>query len=301
MLQVFKNYSLPIAITVGIIFNRWLSQAAFIMPYMIFAMLLFTFSRVNLETVKFNVLHMWLMVIQLLGSLVIYGAVSLFDPVMAQGLLICVLAPTAVSASVIVGMLGGNVPFLIGYVLISSVGISVGAPLIFSFIGNNRELPFLDSALGIAAEVMPMLILPLVCSLLIKWLLPVVNRWMVKYDRITFYLWAVSLTVVTGRTVYSLVIQDSHDYLREFALCGLTLVLCCAQFIVGRRLGRRYVDAVAGGQGLGQKNTVLAIWLSHIYLHPVAAIAPSSYILWQNLINSYQLWRSRRRSQQRLK
>ena len=69
------------------------------------------------------------------------------------------------------------------------------------------------------------------------------------------------------------------------------LVICVAQFALGRYVGRRYGDPVSGGQGLGQKNTILAIWMAQVYLNPLASIAPASYVLWQNLINSWQLWR----------
>ena len=45
---------------------------------------------------------------------------------------------------------------------------------------------------------------------------------------------------------------------------------------------------------LGQKNTVLAIWMAYTYLNPASAIAPGSYVVWQNIINSWQLWKKRR-------
>ena len=34
----------------------------------------------------------------------------------------------------------------------------------------------------------------------------------------------------------------------------------------------------------------LAIWVAYTYLSPVVSIAPSSYILFQNIVNSWQLW-----------
>ena len=27
-----------------------------------------------------------------------------------------------------------------------------------------------------------------------------------------------------------------------------------------------------------------------MYLNPVASVGPASYVLWQNIVNSYQLW-----------
>ncbi|MCD8186314.1 MAG: transporter, partial [Rikenellaceae bacterium] len=55
-------------------------------------------------------------------------------------------------------------------------------------------------------------------------------------------------------------------------------------------------DPVSAGQALMQKNTVLAIWMSQIYLSPVASVGPAAYILWQNVLNSYQLWKKGKKS-----
>jgi BASS family bile acid:Na+ symporter len=68
------------------------------------------------------------------------------------------------------------------------------------------------------------------------------------------------------------------------------LIVCIGQFYIGRKLGGRYGDKISGAQGLGQKNTVLAIWLALTYLSPITSIGPASYIIWQNSINSYQLY-----------
>ena len=34
--------------------------------------------------------------------------------------------------------------------------------------------------------------------------------------------------------------------------------------------------------------------MAHTYLHPLAALGPGAYVVWQNLFNSYQLWRVRK-------
>ena len=62
------------------------------------------------------------------------------------------------------------------------------------------------------------------------------------------------------------------------------------QFGAGKIAGRYFNDYIACGQGFGQKNTLLAIWVAYTYLSPVISIAPSSYILFQNIVNSWQLW-----------
>lgn len=80
----------------------------------------------------------------------------------------------------------------------------------------------------------------------------------------------------------------------EIAVAVSALVVCVSQFLIGRGIGKQYDDTIAGGQGLGQKNTILAIWMAQMYLNPIASIGPGAYVLWQNLVNSYQVWRKRK-------
>ena len=68
------------------------------------------------------------------------------------------------------------------------------------------------------------------------------------------------------------------------------LLLCIGQFALGRYIGRRHGETIAGGQGLGQKNTILAIWMAQVYLSPLSSIGPAAYVLWQNSMNALQLW-----------
>ena len=60
--------------------------------------------------------------------------------------------------------------------------------------------------------------------------------------------------------------------------------------IIGRKIGSRFNDKITGGQSLGQKNTVLAIWLALAYLDPITSIAPAAYVAWHNIMNSYQIY-----------
>ena len=64
--------------------------------------------------------------------------------------------------------------------------------------------------------------------------------------------------------------------------------------MLGKRVGQHYGERLSAGQAWGQKNTVLAIWMAYTYLQPLSSVGPGSYVLWQNLINSYQLWKKRR-------
>lgn len=274
----------------GSVFYNFFHQLAFLTPYLIFSMLFITYCKLSFRDLHFSRLHGWLLWVQLIGCLAVYGILVWFDPVVAQGCLICVLAPTATAAAVVTGMLGGNVARLAAYTLISSVSVAFAAPVIFTLLGGKPELAFLDSVLYIFRQVMPLLVLPCATAFFLERFLPGVHRTLKKLQIISFYLWAFALTVVTGKTVYFIIHQEqSSDIAQEWWMAGLALLICLVQFAVGRRIGKRFGDPISGGQGLGQKNTILAIWMAQTYLNPLASIAPASYVLWQNLLNSWQL------------
>ncbi|MDD2603048.1 MAG: transporter, partial [Prevotella sp.] len=45
---------------------------------------------------------------------------------------------------------------------------------------------------------------------------------------------------------------------------------------------------------LGQKNTSFAIWVATAFLNPLSSVGPGCYILWQNIINSVEIWIARK-------
>jgi len=104
----------------------------------------------------------------------------------------------------------------------------------------------------------------------------------------------ISLIVIIGRTTTFILDLHNASLATETWLAVSALVICLVQFKVGRMIGRRYGDPPAGGQSLGQKNTVLAVWMAQSFLDPIASIAPTAYIVWQNLVNSYQIYRQER-------
>lgn len=293
-MQRIKTGMLPLAMLTGAFFYDFFQGLSFLTPYLIFSMLFITYCRLSFDDLRFSRLHWWLLGFQIVGCLLVYGMVVWFDPVVAEGCLICVLAPTATAAAVITGMLGGSVACLAAYTLISSTVVALLSPLIFTLLGERVEMTFVESVWGICKQVMPLLIFPCASALLLSKVLPGVHRQLKKLQILSFYLWALGLTIVTGKTVYFIVHQGSQDLSREWWMAALALVICVFQFATGRYIGRHYGDAVSGGQGLGQKNTILAIWMAQVYLNPLSSIAPASYVLWQNIINSWQLWRKRK-------
>jgi BASS family bile acid:Na+ symporter len=231
----------------------------------------------------------------LLGSLLLYLCLSPVNPLIAQSVMVCVLAPTATSAIVITGILGGNISSLASYSLLCNVCVAFFAPVFFAFIGSDAPVSVGRSFWVILWQVFPLLLLPFACSLMLQTFFPAAYAAVRKRQSVSFYLWVAALTVVSARTVEFVLEQGTTGYRTEIAIAAIAMLACILQFYTGRKLGRKYNDTIAGGQGLGQKNTVLAIWMAQTFLNPVSSIGPGAYVLWQNLFNSWQVWRKGRK------
>jgi len=286
---------MPIAITVGAVFYKFFMMLSFLTPYLIFAMLFLTYCNLKLNELRLSRLHIWLILIQIAGSLAVFFALSPINITLAQGVMICVLAPTGTAAPVITGMLKGDVGSLTAYSLVSNMCVALAAPVIFSFVGTYQDLPFIESFLAISQRVFVLLFLPFALAMVMQKFTPVITAKIASRSFLSFYLWSLALCVVTGRTVVFILKQDGNSHITEILVAIGALVVCISQFIIGRGIGKQYDDTIAGGQGLGQKNTILAIWMAQTYLNPIASIGPGAYVLWQNIINSYQVWRIRKR------
>lgn len=288
--QRLKPWMLPIAMLAGILFHNFMEAIAFIAPYLIFVMLLITFCRVKPREFRLTRLSGLLIAVQIGGAVGVYLALLPVSRDLAEGAFICVFCPTATAAPVITGMLGGSIPRLATFSIVSNVSVAVLAPVLFTLMGSEAQITFLESVTLIATRVVPLIILPLFTALALLRFMPKVHGKIASHQSLSFYIWAVSLFIVVGRAV-SFIMGEPADRVPEMLwLGGVSLLVCCAQFWIGRRIGARCGDRIAGAQGLGQKNTVLAIWMALTYLHPISSVAPAAYVAWQNTINSAQLY-----------
>ena len=289
--QNIKTILMPVAMVVGALLCRPLAVVEtatgnMLTPSLIAAMLFITFCRVDIRAMRLGTIHLWMLLFQFVGAMAVYYPTTwFFGETVGQGAMICVLAPIAMAAVVIGGMLGANVTTMVTYSLLCNFATALIAPMMLHSFGNGT-CTFIE----IIGRVAPTLIAPFVVAQLLRWLLPKVAEWFSAHSSISFYLWLISLVLVLGRTT-AFILDTDADIVVEVELAIIALVLCLVQFRVGRWMGGLAGDAVAGGQSVGQKNTILAVWMSLNFLDPVASIAPTAYIVWQNFVNSYQLSR----------
>lgn len=154
--QRIKPWILPIAMVAGMLFHDFMGQIEFIAPYLIFIMLFITFCRVKPHEFRITALSWSLLSVQIIGALALYFIIAPMSVDVAQGTFICVFCPTATAAPVITGMLGGSVPRLATFSIISNIAVALLAPVIFTLMGSDAGIPFSDALLTISAKVMPL-------------------------------------------------------------------------------------------------------------------------------------------------
>ena len=262
-----KPWVLPLAMLCGLLFHPWLEAVAWVVPYLIFTMLTITFCRVRPRQFELSTMLWIMLAIQLAGSAVVFLVLRPFSLDVAQAIFICVLCPTATAAPVVTGMLGGSVPRVAAYSVLCNLAVALLAPLLFVWVGEGAAaMSFADEFKSVALQVAPLIVLPLALAFGLYFFAPKVHSAIGSVQGVSFYLWAVSLVVVVGRAV-AFILAEPAAAIPEMIVIALGAgVVCVLQFAAGRRIGRRYGDAVSGAQGLGQKNTVLAIWMALTYL-----------------------------------
>ena len=318
LLQFVKEWTLPVAMVVGTVvyflfaFTPALEGAAAffgpiiddIFPLFMFLILFVTFCKVDFRQLRPVAWHFWVGAFQVLFVVIIAAIILAFHLkgdklILMESVLTCIIGPCAAAAAVVTSKLGGNLEEMTSYTFISNFLTALMVPVCFPLIDSTVGMDFLHAFWLILYKVCLVLVVPMALAFVVKHYIHTLHQWIVSVKDLSFYLWGVSLAIVTGTTVKNIVHADtSARFLCLIA--GMGLLICLVQFAVGRYLGHFFNHTQEAGQALGQKNTNFAIWIAYTYLNPIASVGPGCYILWQNVINSIELWQHQRSKQQQL-
>lgn len=315
MIRIIKDWTLPLAMTAGaavymvFAFTPALDEASrffapvmeTILPLFMFLILFVTFCKVDFKKLRPVAWHLWVGIFQVLfiGILMTVILASLHRDgtmgmrLLLEAILMCVISPCATAAAVVTQKLGGSLEQMTTYTFLSNFITVLLVPVCFPLIEPTVHMEFWPAFLKILHEVFIVLIVPMILAYFVKHYMKSLHAKIVGVRDLSYYLWACSLMIVTGTTVKNIVnAQASIWMLLSIALLGL--VICIVQFAVGRFIGHYFNHTQEAGQALGQKNTAFAIWLSSTYLNPLSSVGPGCYILWQNIINSVEIWAQRK-------
>lgn len=288
-----RSLVLPIAIVLALLFHEFSVSVEGSIPYIIFTILLINFCSVNIKKLHFEPLFIWIMIFQGVVSIALYYLFKGLNvnEIVAQGVFVGVLCPVAAAVVVVASMLGANRETVTSYSILGNLLVTLVAPFYFSFIGVNQDMPFLESFLLILKKVAPTIALPFFIAAFFQFCLPKVNNFIKRYDYVSFYIWAVALFFTLGQTCHAIFTDGRGELSSIIGLSIASAVACLIQFGFGKWLGSKFGDSIAGGQLLGQKNTAMGIWLANHFINPLSSVYFAFYSIWQNLFNSWQLWK----------
>lgn len=317
IVRFLKNWTLPVSMGLGTLlyilfaFTPELEEASRffepifdeILPLFMFLILFVTFCKVDFHQMRLEPWHFWISLFQILFVLIIVGIILFAtDPndtntkIMWEGILCCVIAPCAAAAAVVTTKLGGNLNSMTTFTFLSNFVTALMIPIVFPLVEKSAHISFLTAFWIILQRVALILVVPLLMGWFVKHHMHRLHRRIISIPDLGFYFWGISLAIVTGTTVKNIV--NSHSpVILLLLIAAVSLLLCFVQFMVGKSVGRFFHSTIEAGQALGQKNTAFAIWIAYTYLNPVASVGPGCYILWQNIVNSWELWQNRRKKE----
>lgn len=269
---------------------------SYLQPVLISLMLFVSFCKIRFCDLRFERWHFILLLFQLV-TFVFFSLIATFFSltpsvrVIVESFMLCLICPTATAAAVITARLGGSAVSLLTYTITMNFAVAVVGPFFLTLAHPVEGISFFKSFLLISSKVFPLLLCPLFAASLVRRFMPSFYDFIIKKCRnLPFYLWLVALSLAIGLTTKSIMHSNLSVFV-QITIALVSLVCCIVQFAFGRHVGGIYGDAIAGGQSLGQKNTVFAIWLAYTFLTPVTSIAGGFYSIWHNLVNTWQLYR----------
>ena len=307
LIAFFKQWSLPLSLLIGVIGYLLFAYVPLLqpigevvgplleslIPVVLFVLLYVTFCKIQIKEMRPRAWHFWLQAIRVsLSAFFVWLITLTSDPnlrLVLEGMFVCVICPTAAVAPVVTEKLGGSIGSLTVYAIIANVVTSIIIPLFFPMVEKSSDISFATASLMVLRNVTTVLVIPLVLALVSRRVIPRVTARIKEFRNLGFYLWCFNLTIITGITMRNILHASLSGTVLAILLI-LPLFIALLQFTIGKLVGRYYGDSISAGQALGQKNTVVGIWLTLTFLNPLAAVAPGAYVLWQNMVNALQLW-----------
>lgn len=267
------------------------ASAAWLIRWLIMGMLYVVFLQTRLSRDAVRPSHAWLLATNILMGFAGWAAGWLAGGRdLALAGFFCGITPTATAAPVIVSFLRGRVDYVIAAFLLTNVIVAALLPALIPLMVGAETPNLFHNVLGSVALV---IFVPMIAAWLTRKLHPGATLWPKRLSNVSFGAWVVTLFLILARV---------SSFLREhrelptsvlFEIGALALVLCAANFAIGRWIGGRDFGREAS-QALGQKNTTFTIYLALTYASPLVALGPTCYVLWHNLWNSWQLHRQAR-------
>ena len=225
--QFLKDWTLPVAIATGSIVYLlfyWVPQLDnagnffgpiidTVFPMMVFCTLFSTFCRVDFHQMRphrwqFGVLLAQVLLVVLNVWIIFCVEGDLWQKILWESVLTCIIGPAATAAPVVTAKIGGNINTMTAFVVLSSFASALMIPAVFPLLERGAGLNFWSAFLIILEKLAAVLIAPLALGWFMQHYAKRLCEKIVSIPDLSFYLWAAQLSVTSGVTVRNIVPQS---------------------------------------------------------------------------------------------
>ena len=267
MRKFFDSNALWLSMLIGALGYKLFLPLAPTLPWLIFFMLFFTFCKVNPLDLRLHKWHWVVLAAQMILSFGSYAGVSYLtnDPILAQGIMICFIMPTATAAPIIAGKMGGSIQNLTTFTLLSNFATAIIVPATFPLINDQLQMTnyqfaeqFWPAFVLILSRVAPLLLVPFFSAWLLRlgfnayyrrkyaslpcgegkggvpeFVLPK------KLALIPFYLWVASIIVLSATVTQTVITNYQSQMTNMLILLACSFFACLLQFGLGKWIGSK--------------------------------------------------------------
>ncbi len=274
-------------------FDNETGHAGLVVPPMIMLMLLFSFIDVKFgrESTGWSHLRIPLFMVALASGayFAVLALTELLTGTPNQNFAVMAfligMSPTANAAPVITSLLKRREDYVTLSVVLTNLFAAFAlAPLVALVIGSAIEI----DTLGLAWKTALLIGSPFALSVIFRNFLPRAAAFVRRWKILSFYLWMVMLFTVCAQSSAYICAQENLSPLILVEIFAISATMCALNFFGGFCLGEPKFRRECS-QSIGQKNTMLMLWVGLAFFNPIVALGPTFYVVCHNLWNSWQL------------
>jgi len=259
---------------------------SFLIQYFLMVMLFFAFLGIEFKSQGFQKSVLWILLANVTVAFVGYTVLLRSNLTLALAAFMTAIAPTAIAAPVIIGLIERKVEYVVASVLLTNLASALIVPVVLpSLLGKAVQISIWE----VLRPVLVVMLVPLLLAQLVSRLPKTVQGILRKGKVFSFPLWLLNLFIISAKASDFLRNDHTNSLSTLVIIALISLVICIVNFGVGALLGgREYWPETS--QSLGQKNLSFVIWIALTFINPLVAMGPTFYILYHHIYNSWLIY-----------
>jgi BASS family bile acid:Na+ symporter len=280
-----KGLLLLIAMLIGV-FVPQAYRYSFLIQSLLMVMLFFAFLDIDLKPRPSQKGVFCILLANVSIAFAAYALLARLDLQLALAAFLTAIAPTAISAAVIVSFVKGDMEYILASILLTNIIIAFIIPFTLpSLTGTAMQI----SPLNVFRSTALVMFLPLLLAQLVKKLPSGSQKILRQGKSFSLPLWLFTLFIVSAKASDFLRNENAASLATIGTIALVSLIICMTNFGIGVLLGGRS-HWRESGQALGHKNLTFVIWVALTFVNPLVAMGPIFYIIYHHIYNSWLIY-----------